>query len=126
MADPHPRWIDLVDPTAEELRQHLPPTIHSTALEALLAPHVHDDEPRPRIVSHGDYILGILLLPVEAKEEDRLYYQEIDFVATADLLVSVSKTPPGEQPSSRAWPASSPGGRVSSRIDGRRTAPEPH
>jgi magnesium transporter len=30
--------------------------------------------------------------------EDRLYYQEIDFVATRQLLVSVSKTPPGEKP----------------------------
>ena len=66
--------------------------------EALLAPHVHDDEPRPRIESHGDYILGIFLLPVAVTEEDRLYYQEIDFVATPEQLVSVSKTPPGEEP----------------------------
>jgi magnesium transporter len=66
-------------------------------MEALLAPHVHEDEPRPRIESHGDYVLGILLLPVEVKAEDRLYFQEIDFVATHDGLVSISKTPPGEQ-----------------------------
>jgi magnesium transporter len=59
---------------------------------------VHDDEPRPRIESHGDYVLGIFLVPVALKDEDRLYYQEIDFVATPDYLVSVSKTPPGEQP----------------------------
>ena len=52
--------------------------------QALLAPHEHDDEPRPRIESHGDYVLGILLLPVEVTDEDRLYYQEIDFVATMD------------------------------------------
>jgi magnesium transporter len=31
-------------------------------------------------------------------KEDRVYYPEIDFVATIDTLVSVSKTPPGEQP----------------------------
>jgi len=67
-------------------------------MAALVAPHVHDDEPRPRIESHGDYVLGILLLPVEMTNEDRLYFQEIDFVATHDGLVSVSKTPPGEQP----------------------------
>src|SRR5581483_9931023 len=53
---------------------------------------------RPRIESHGDYVIGILLLPVEVKTEDRLYFQEIDFIATHDGLVSVSKTPPGEQP----------------------------
>jgi magnesium transporter len=91
-------WIDLVDPTEEELRQHLPEHVHPTATAALLAPHVHDDEPRPRIESHGDYVLGILLLAVAVPAEDRVYYQEVDFVATAERLVSVSKTPPGEQP----------------------------
>jgi magnesium transporter len=91
-------WIDLLDPSADELRKHLPPNVHRIAMESLLAPHVHDDEPRPRIVSHGTYVLGILLLPVVVKDEDRLYYQEVDFIATPEVLVSVSKTPPGEQP----------------------------
>jgi magnesium transporter len=91
-------WIDLVDPTEDELRAHLPEHVHPTAAAALVAPHVHDDEPRPRIESHGSYVLGILLLAVAVPSEDRVYYQEVDFVATADRLVSVSKTPPGEQP----------------------------
>ena len=98
MTEARPQWIDLVDPSEDELRKHLPDTVHATALTALLEPHVHDDEPRPRIESHGDYVLGILLLPVEVPKEDRLYYQEIDFVVTRDRLVSVSKTPPDEQP----------------------------
>jgi magnesium transporter len=72
--------------------------VHATALAALLAPHQHDDEPRPRIESHGDYVLGIRLLPIEVASEDRLYYQEIDFVATTEVLLTVSKTPPGEKP----------------------------
>ena len=93
-----PQWIDLIDPTAVQLHSALPEHVHSTAMEALLAPHEHNDEPRPRIDSHDDYVLGILLLPVEVPEEDRLYYQEIDFVATVDTLVTVSKTPPGEKP----------------------------
>jgi magnesium transporter len=91
-------WIDLVDPTGEELRAHLPEHVHATAVDALTRQHVHDDEPRPRIESHGDYILGILLLAVAVPKEDRVYYQEVDFVATIDTLVSVSKTPPGERP----------------------------
>ncbi|HEY5293925.1 MAG TPA: magnesium transporter CorA family protein [Gaiellaceae bacterium] len=98
MTEARPQWIDLVDPSEDELRKHLPDTVHATALAALLEPHVHDDEPRPRIESHGDYVLGVLLLPVEVTEEDRLYYQEIDFVVTRDTLVSVSKTPPDEEP----------------------------
>ena len=93
-----PEWIDLVDPTEDGLRKALPEHVHGTALEALLTPHEHDDEPRPYVTSHGTYALGILLLPIEVPAEDRLYYQEIDFVATPERLVTVSKTPPGEKP----------------------------
>jgi magnesium transporter len=93
-----PQWFDLIDPSADELRKHLPPTIRPTALRALLQPHVHDDEPRPRVESHGDYIFGVFLLPVAVPDEDRLYYQELDFIATRGELVTVSKTPPGEEP----------------------------
>ena len=97
MADA-PRWIDLIDPSDDDLHAHLPEHVHATALAALRAPHVHDDEPRPRIETHGDYVLGVFLVPVAVQPEDRVYYQEIDFVATAETLVSVSKTPPGEHP----------------------------
>jgi magnesium transporter len=92
-----PQWIDLIDPTAAQLHDALPEHVHATAMAALLAPHEHNDEPRPRIESHGDYVLGILLLPIEVAQEDRLYYQEIDFVATTNVLLTVSKTPPGEK-----------------------------
>jgi magnesium transporter len=36
-------------------------------------------------------------VPVAVPSEDRVYYQEIDLIATHELLLSVSKTPPGEQ-----------------------------
>jgi len=91
-------WIDLLDPTPEEVREHVPAHLHDVAMQVLLAPHVHDDEPRPRIESHGEYLLGVFLVPVAVTEEDRVYYQEVDFVATHEVLVSVSKTPPGEPP----------------------------
>ena len=97
MGDPA-QWIDLIDPTEEVLHKHLPPGVRPTALAALLEPHVHDDEPRPRVESHGDYILGIFLLPVEVPDQDRLYYQEVDFIATQEALLTVSKTPPDEEP----------------------------
>jgi len=94
----HPRGADLIDPTEAELRAQLPESVHATALAALLAPHVHDDEPRPRIESHGDYVFGLLLVPVAVPREDRLFYQEVDFIATHDRMLTVSKTPPGEPP----------------------------
>ena len=92
-----PEWIDLIDPSEAELQEKLPERVHSTALRALLAPHVHDDEPRPRVEGQGNYILGIFLIPIAVPDEDRVYYQEIDFIATVDVFITVSKTPPGEQ-----------------------------
>jgi magnesium transporter len=93
-----PRWIDLIDPTAEELEAHLPEKLHPPALALLLAPHVHNDEPRPRIESHGHYAVGVLLVAIAVPDEDRVFYQEVDFILTPEQLVTVSKTPPGEKP----------------------------
>ena len=97
MAEAH-RWIDLVDPNAEELRKHLAEKLHAPALDLLTAPLVHDDEPRPRIESHGDYVVGIFLVPVAVAAENRVYYQEVDFILTPEKFLTVSKTPAGEQP----------------------------
>jgi magnesium transporter len=96
-ADGH-RWIDLIDPTAETLAPHLPPDLHPAARTQLLAPPVPDHEPRPRIESQGDYVFGVLLVPIALPDEDRVYYQEVDFVLTREQLLTVSKTSPGEQP----------------------------
>jgi magnesium transporter len=92
------RWTDLIDPTEDELRAALPDGLHPTALATLRAPPLHDDEPRPRIDSHGDYVVGVLLVPVAVGDEDRVYYQEVDFLLTPEHFVTVSKTPPGEEP----------------------------
>ena len=91
-------WIDLVDPDEETLRAKAPETLHPAALRRLLAPLDPESLARPRFEEHGDYVLGVLLVAVAVKDEDRVYYQEIDFVLTADVLLTVSKTPPGEQP----------------------------
>jgi magnesium transporter len=92
------RWIDLVDPTQDELTAHLPKELHPTALQLLLAPLAHDDEPRPRIESHGSYVVGVLLVAVAVKAEDRVYYEEVDFILTPERFITVSKTPPGAPP----------------------------
>ncbi len=92
------RWIDLIDPTPDEIRASVPERLHPAALELLLAPAVHDDEPRPRIESHDTYVVGILLIAVAVPSEDRVFYQEVDFILTPDRLVTVSKTPPDEKP----------------------------
>ncbi len=91
-------WVDLLDPSEEQLRAALPSSVEASALELLLEPAQHDDEPRPTLQGHGSYIFGIFLVAVAVPDEDRLYYQEIDVVATSDTLLTVSKTPPGEEP----------------------------
>jgi len=91
-------WIDLIDPSAEELRAKLPREVQESALNLLLAPAEHGDEPRPTLQAHGDYIFGVFLVAVAVPAEDRVYYQEIDVVLTHDVLLTLSKTPPGETP----------------------------
>jgi magnesium transporter len=87
------RWIDLLDPTREELAAQLPREVHDRAVEQLLAPAQHEDEPRPKLESQGDYVFGIFLVPVVVAEEGAVFYQEIDVVMTRDVLVTVRKTP---------------------------------
>src|SRR6266536_766331 len=89
------RWIDLLDPTLEELTARVPTTVHSSALEQLLKPAQHADEPRPKLESHGNYVFGVFLVAVALKEEDEVYYQEVDLVMTREAVVTVRKTPDG-------------------------------
>jgi magnesium transporter len=91
-------WIDLIDPSPDEVRAKLPREVQESALELLLAPPRHSDEPRPTLQAHGDYIFGVFLVAIAVPEEDRVFYQEIDAVVTHDVLLTVSKTPPGEKP----------------------------
>lgn len=88
-------WIDLVDPSPEELRERAPTDLDPTALELLLAAPEHEDEPRPTIQSHGDYVFGVLLVAVAVPEDDEIFYQEVDLVIHKDTLLTVRKTPPG-------------------------------
>ena len=96
----HERWIDLLDPTREQLGAQLPKEVHDRALDQLLQPAQHDDDPRPKLESHGDYVFGIFLVPVVVRDEDTVFYQEIDVVMTRELLVTIRKTPPDGRP---AW-----------------------
>ena len=91
------QWIDLIDPTPEELRAKLPVDIQESALQRLFSPP-GDDQPRPTLQSHGDYIFGVFLVALAMPEEDRVVYQEVDVVLTYDVLLTVSKTPKGEEP----------------------------
>ena len=92
------KWIDLLQPTPDELEKVLPAQVHDRALEQLCAPAQHDDEPRPRLESHGDYVFGVFLVAVAVSDEDTVYYQEVDLVITRDRIVTVRKAPEGRPP----------------------------
>jgi magnesium transporter len=98
-------WVDLLDPTADELKAKAPRELEETALELLLAAPAHEDEPRPTLQGHGDYVFGVFLLAVAIPEEDCVYYQEIDVVITHDTLLSVRKTPSEGRPPFDTAPA---------------------
>jgi magnesium transporter len=95
---PAARWIDLLDPSREELLAEAPVQLHPRAVERLLAPGRVDQDPRPTLEPHGDYVFGVLLVPVGVPEEDRVFYQEIDLVLTPEATLTVRKTPPNEWP----------------------------
>jgi magnesium transporter len=87
------KWIDLLDPSEEELREQAPRELEDIAIEPLVAHPRHDDEPRPTLQGHGDYVFGIFLLARAMPDEDSIYYQEIGLVLTHDMLLTVRKTP---------------------------------
>ena len=86
-------WVDLLDPTPAELDAYLPASIHSRSLEQLLAPARHEDDPRPKLEKHGDYIFGVFLIVVALQQDDLVYYQAVDLVLTESGAVTVRKTP---------------------------------
>jgi magnesium transporter len=86
-------WIDLLDPTEEELRANAPKELQAPALELMLTHSRHDDEPRPTLQGHGDYIFGVFILARAIPEENSIYYQEIDAVIDGDTILTVRKTP---------------------------------
>jgi magnesium transporter len=88
-------WIDLLDPTEDELRAQCPRQLEESAIELLLEEPQHDDEPRPTLRGHGNYVFGIFLLAQAVPDEDAIYYQQIGLVLTHDRLLTVRKTPPG-------------------------------
>src|SRR3954454_861739 len=91
-------WTDLLDPDENALRSAWPDRLHPLAWESLAGASVHDDEPRPKIESHGDYAFAVLVVPVEVPEDDRVYYQEVDLVVTESIVLTVRKPPPDGSP----------------------------
>ena len=87
-------WIDLLDPTEDELRSRAPFELQESAMALLLAKPAHDDEPRPTIQNHGTYVFGVFLVAVSLPKENEMCYQEIELVVARGTILTVRKTPP--------------------------------
>jgi len=91
------RWIDLLDPSHEELLAALPAGVDPDILETLAA-SPGGEHTRPLLESHGAYVLGVFLDALPLPKEDRIVYREVDVVATPDLVVTIRKSPEFGQP----------------------------
>jgi magnesium/cobalt transport protein CorA len=107
-------WIDLLDPTAEELRAKLPPDVDDDAVARLLAPTVHDDEPRPRFEGRHTHVFGILLAPVCVQGD--VHFREVDLIVTRELLVTVRKTPESGPPMELELPRDARAGELAAAV----------
>ncbi len=87
------RWLDLVDPTREEVLAALPVQVDPDVVEMIAAHPGDGREARPVIEGHGAYVFCVLLAASPLPNEDRVVYQEVDVVALPELLVTVRKTP---------------------------------
>jgi magnesium/cobalt transport protein CorA len=87
-------WIDLLDPDRAAIEQALPTDVHDDVVDRLLAPLVHDDEPRPRLAGRKTYVFGVLVTPIVLREQNAVDFQEVDFVATRERVVTVRKSTP--------------------------------
>lgn len=87
-------WIDLLDPSKEELHSKVPFKLQESAIELLLTKPEHDDEPRPTIQSHGTYVFGVFLVALALPDDNEMCYQEIELVVAPGTILTVRKTPP--------------------------------
>jgi magnesium transporter len=90
-------WVDLLDPDEAELRKHAGGVAPHVLAELLRPPDLDGGDARPTLQGFGDYVFGILLVAVLDREQDRVFYQEVDLVLRRDSILTVRKTPQGER-----------------------------
>jgi magnesium transporter len=91
-------WTDLVEPDRAALERAAGLELHDRALDLVLSPARHDDEPRPTIEAHINYVFGVLLRPMVDPATHELWYQEIDIILTHGRVVTARKAPEGREP----------------------------
>ena len=87
-------WIDLLDPTREEIEAAAGVKLDERELALLTG----TGEPRPRFFGAADHAVGAFVVPVAVKDEDRVYYEQVDLVLSRDRALTVRWTPEDGEP----------------------------
>ena len=88
------RWVDLLDPDVAAVRDALRRHSEDITLGRLAAPPT--ERVRPSVIDLGDVVVvATLMVPVFVRDADALYLQEVEVVASPDVVVTIRKTPPG-------------------------------
>ncbi|MDX6438398.1 MAG: magnesium transporter [Gaiellaceae bacterium] len=87
-------WVDLLDPTAEEIEAAAGVRLDERELGLL----VGTGEPRPTLFGADDHAIGAFVVPVAVKDEDRVYYQEVGILLNRDHALTVRRTPADGEP----------------------------
>ena len=91
------KWIDLLDPSEEEITAHAPDGFERRLLTLFTRPADPVDGARPFLRGFGGYVAGIVVAAVLNAERDRIYYQEVDLIITREQIVTIRKTSPDEE-----------------------------
>ena len=97
------RWLDLLDPTPDELRSAFRPrSVRRSSRSCRSDP---DGRARPLLEAHAGYVFGVFVSILPIPDEDRFVTRQIGVVATKELLVTVRRTPPDGRHGIRRPPA---------------------
>ena len=91
---PRNDWRALVDPTAGEVLGATPVDVLASDAAILGSPAPSGAaRSRPRVECRPGYVLAQMVVPVVLRDDDRVYYQEVDAVLAPGSVLVVSKTP---------------------------------
>lgn len=102
------QWLDLVDPTREELLGAIATPLDPEAIEVLASPAEGTHGARPVLEGHGSYVVAVLSHPRVDPVGGSVDYYEVDVVASTSVVATVRKAGPG----GRLAPADAVGARA--------------
>jgi magnesium transporter len=83
------KWIDLVDPSREEILQAVAIPLDPEAVEMLANPVPGERGARPLLEAHGGYVLAVLSMPRLPAKPGATQYLELDLVAAPTVVVTI-------------------------------------